>query len=286
LFLLTKSFAAETNSAAASTNAEATANGILQLQAQLHATQLQIEVSREEAAAAAQSNVDLLNSRIKSLEQTLATQRASDADATHKMQQFMLLLAGGFGVVGLGILLLMAYFQWRAFSQLAEISARHNMVLAAGENVHQLAAPGRATVETSNTRLLEVVGRLERRIQELEGGGRLLAEPAIRSADPMADGQRFLDANEPRLALECFDAALAAQPHNALALTKKATALEKLDRVEEALVFCDRAIAVDSGLITAYLHKGGLLNRLRRYDEALHCYEQAMLAQDKKSASR
>jgi tetratricopeptide (TPR) repeat protein len=31
------------------------------------------------------------------------------------------------------------------------------------------------------------------------------------------------------------------------------------------------------------LFKGGLLNRLQRYDEALKCYEQAMLARDKKA---
>jgi tetratricopeptide (TPR) repeat protein len=274
-------FAADTNSIS-TTNVDATANGILQLQAQLHSTQLQIEESREEAAAAARSNIDLLNSRIQSLEQSLAAQRASDADATHKMQQFMLLLAGGFGLVGLGILLMMAYFQWRAFSQLAEISAHQGMVLAAGEGVHRLAAPGRAAVEVSNARLLDVVGRLEKRIVELESGGKLLAEPAIKSANPLADGQKFLEANEPRLALECFDALLATQPHNAEALVKKAAALEKLDRVDEALAFCDRAIAANGGMVGAYLHKGGLLNRLARYEEALQCYEQAMLVQDKK----
>jgi len=53
--------------------------------------------------------------------------------------------------------------------------------------------------------------------------------------------------------------------------------------VDEALACCDRAIAADGALVTAYLHKGGLLNRLRRYEEALSCYEQAMLARDKKS---
>ena len=33
----------------------------------------------------------------------------------------------------------------------------------------------------------------------------------------------------------------------------------------------------------AYLHKGGLFNRLSRYDEALHCYEQALRTQEKKA---
>jgi len=41
-------------------------------------------------------------------------------------------------------------------------------------------------------------------------------------------------------------------------------------------------IAADSTLAVAHLQKGGLLNRLRRYDEALNCYEQALQAQEKK----
>ena len=32
--------------------------------------------------------------------------------------------------------------------------------------------------------------------------------------------------------------------------------------------------------------KGGLLNRLGRYDEALNCFEQALLAQEKKAAAK
>ena len=68
----------------------------------------------------------------------------------------------------------------------------------------QLAAPGRATVEISNARLLDIVGQLEKKILELESGGRLLAEPAAKP-DPLAEGQTFLDANEPQKALECFE---------------------------------------------------------------------------------
>ena len=53
--------------------------------------------------------------------------------------------------------------------------------------------------------------------------------------------------------------------------------------MDEALASCDRAIAADGVTVTAYLFKGGLLNRLRRYEEALGCYEQAMRAQDNKN---
>ena len=93
---------------------------------------------------------------------------SADAEAARKMQQLTLFLAGAFGLAGLGIMLLMVYFQWRAFTQLAQLAAPSQAAIANADAVHQLAAPGRATVETSNSRLLDVVGQLERRIIELE----------------------------------------------------------------------------------------------------------------------
>jgi tetratricopeptide (TPR) repeat protein len=277
----TRSIEAETNSVYAFTNADAVVNGYLQIQAQLHATQLQIEQSREDAAAEARSNADAMAARIQALEQTIAAQRAAAADAARLTLNF----AGMFGLVGLCVLLLMGWFQWRAFSQLAEISSHHGAALAAVQGVHQLAAPGRATVEISNARLLDIVGQLEKKILELESGGRLLAGPAAKSADPLADGQKWLDAGDAQKALGCFEKILSAQPQNGAALVKKAAALDKLGRVHEALAFCDRAIAADVALTSALLQKGGLLNRLSRHEEALKCFEQAMQAQERKAKS-
>ena len=68
-------------------------------------------------------------------------------------------------------------------------------------------------------------------------------------------------------------------------MVKRAAALEKLGRDDDALADYNRAIAVDNSLVIAHLHKGGLLNRLRRYDEALNCYEQALLGQEKRVKS-
>jgi tetratricopeptide (TPR) repeat protein len=179
--------------------------------------------------------------------------------------------------------LFMAYLQWRSVARLVDITSRQSAALASAGAIQQIAAPGRATVEVSNARLLDIVGQLEKKILDLESGGRLLAEPAAKP-DPLAEGQAFLDANEARKALDCFEKFLAAQPQNPEALVKKASALEKLDRVDEALACCDRAIAADGATVTAFLFKGGLLNRLQRYDEALKCYEQAMQAREKKSS--
>ena len=150
--------------------------------------------------------------------------------------------------------------------------------------MHQLAAPGRTAVANSNSRLLDVVGQLERKIIELENGSSLLAEAeGTKSVDFLAQGQTLLEADQPQKALEIFDRLLAAQPDHAEALLKKSTALEKLGRLPEALGVCDRVIARDGGFTLAYLQKGGLLNKLNRHDEALNCFEQVLLEKKKKA---
>jgi tetratricopeptide (TPR) repeat protein len=280
------SFADATNTTEAITRDEMTRN-YLQIQEQLHATQLAIAENQQAAMESARSNTAAMAARLQSLEQSVAAQRATDTEAARKNQQFTLFLAGAFGLAGLGIMLLMVYFQWRAFTQLAEISTQYHTAIANGNAVHQLAAPGRATVESSNARLLDVVGQLEKRIHELEGGQRFLPEAnGAKSSDTLAEAQQFLDSNQPQPALELLEKSLTAKPQNADALVKKAVALEKLGRNDEALAACDRAIALDGTLAIAHLHKGGLLNRLRRYDEALDCYERALLAQEKKTVTK
>jgi tetratricopeptide (TPR) repeat protein len=289
VFLAAQLFAADTTNewATPGVTREEVANNYLHIQEQIHESQLAIQKDQQSALDAAKSNADALAARLQSLEDSVTKQRASDAEAARKTQQTTLFLAGAFGLAGLGIMLLMVYFQWRAFTQLAQISSQPQNVLTNGSVVHQLAAPGRASVETANAQLLSVVDRLEQRINELESGQKLLPEIAAnKPSELLTEGQKHLDANAPLKALECFDKYLAAHPDRAEALVKRAAALEKIGREEEALQCYNRAIAADSALVIAHLHKGGLLNRLRRYDEALNCYEQALLAQEKKVVAK
>jgi tetratricopeptide (TPR) repeat protein len=290
LLLTPRAFAADTNTTTIVPNGNSAAtrdelaSNYLQIQEQLRDTQIAIQQNQQAAMETGRSNALALADRLNSLEQTVAKQRDNEAEAAHKTEQLTLLMAGAFGLGGLGMMLLMVYFQWRAFTQLAQISSQQNTMIANGEAVHQLAAPGRATVEASSAQLLDVVGRLEQRIRELESGQKMLPEPAsAKPADLLTDGQKYLDANLPLKALECFEEFLSAQPARADAMVKRAVALEKLGRDEEALTGYNRAIAADNTLVIAHLHKGGLLNRLRRYDEALNCYEQALVGQDKKA---
>src|ERR1035441_7231286 len=109
-------FAAETSpispSPAENSTVQTQINGYLQIQEQLHDTQLAIEHNRQQAEAAAKRNAD-----------DMAAQRASEVETMQKMQQFMLILAGAFGTIGLLVVLLMAYLQWRTVSRLVELSS-------------------------------------------------------------------------------------------------------------------------------------------------------------------
>jgi tetratricopeptide (TPR) repeat protein len=290
--------------------AQDTLNAFLQIQQQLHSTQLLIESNRVAAAAEAQRNAAEMAARIQVLEQTVATQRASEIEATQKAQRLTLILAGVFGVVSLAAVLFMAYFQWRAVTRLVELSRLTTSALALEERGTApllpaggaQAAPGRVAVESSNARLFNVVERLEQRLLELEhlaraplpqpaspivaphNGAPALTDHDRKMAGLLAEGQSFLNDNELEKALECFDQALSLDPKNAETLIQKAGVLEKLNRFEEAIHCYDEAIAADGSMTIAYLHKGGLFNRMSRYEEALQCYEHALHTHDQRTA--
>jgi hypothetical protein len=168
-------YADETNAAASSMPSDLV-NGYLQIQAQLHDTQLAIEKSRQLAVAEAQRSTDDMATRIEALQQTIATLRASEIAATQKTQQLTLILASTFGTIGLGVILLLAYAQWRTITRLVELASLPMRAPALGngrplpllESDAKSASPARATVELANARLLGAVEQLEKRILELE----------------------------------------------------------------------------------------------------------------------
>jgi tetratricopeptide (TPR) repeat protein len=292
----------------------------LQLQEQLHATQLAVERNRKEAEDAAAQNSVALNNRLQALEQTLAATRARELDVVQSTNRSMLYVAGSFAAMGFVAMLLVAYFQWRTVSRLAEISAALPVPL---DGRRPIAALGPGTSETSvlpalaqgNSPLMDTVERLEKRIHELEhpdaqasvgalphantNGESEVTEPNALKAEHsngtaapapsgmatlLAKGQSLLNMDKPEEALACFDEALTQDPHHAEALVKRGTALERLRKLTEAIECYDRAIEADSSMTIAYLYKGGLFNRMERFSEALECYEKALRTQEKRAA--
>ena len=305
LFSGIRAMADGTNAPSSLVNTDAV-NAYLQIQAQLHETQMVVESNREQTVAALQRNADALATDIQLLEKNITDERVNQAESVGRVQQTMLMVAG-IGMLALAGVVAMVFFQLRAATRLIELAMSSPVPALNGgraalpvvETAGAAALPpsARAALEFSNARLLGVIERLEKRILELEQTARIPLEeghsnghsivetPAERRvADLIVEGQLFLDTSKPEKALACFDEALEAAPELAEALIKKAAALEKLERMDDALACYDQAIEAEDSATTALLQKGGLLNRLARYEEALQCYERALRTQEKKAA--
>jgi tetratricopeptide (TPR) repeat protein len=291
------------------TSVQDTLRSYLQLQEQIHATQLAVERSRTQAEAAAAETAKAFTARLQGIEQALATQRAQELEAMQSSNKVMLVVAGLFAALGLLAMVFMAYFQWRTINRLAEISAALPMAhaLGAGPALAALGAgdPHLVSVsppEQSSQRLLGALEQLEKRIHELEhtaqpplnetppppNGEAVAAATGEPGATPdaaritmlLGKGQSLLNLDQAEEALGCFDQVLALDPSHPEALVKKGAALERLRKLEEAIACYDRAIAANGSLTVAYLYKGGLFNRMERFSEALECYEQALRTQE------
>lgn len=303
LFAGLHAFGSGTNTVPSLDNADAV-NAFLQIQAQLHETEMEVESNRQQTVSALQQNANRLATNILLLEQNIADERVNGVESARKVEQTMLLLAG-VGMLALAAVVTMVFLQLRTATRLIELAmSSPQPLLAAARPLPVVETPGalpasaRAALEFSNARLLGVIDRLERRILDLEHAARApLAEPPAhpltgdsrashRVGDLVVEGQLFLDTNKLEKAISCFDAALQIQPDMAEALIKKAAALEKMERLDEALSCYDRAIESKDSATTALLQKGGLLNRMARYEDALQCYEQALRTQEKKADSQ
>jgi len=287
----------------------------LQLQEQIHDTQLTIERNRLQAQAAAAQQEAAFSNRLQALQETLVAQRANELEEAHRANQLLLTVIEVFAVVGFAAVLLTVYFQSRAVSRLADIStalsASRGLALSPSValTLDEKDALASGSVEQSNARLVNLVQHLEKRIAELElttavslsdsapsANGDADAHPELalssgaddqtaRIAKLLEQGQAHLNSERPEEAIAAFDQVLALEPNHAEALVKKGTALEKLRQPQDALEYYDRAIAADASLTIAYLHKGGLCSRLEKYGEAMECYERALHTQEKKRAA-
>lgn len=268
----------------------------LQLQEQLHATQLAIERNRQEAEAAAARNVEAIAARMHEMESSLGAQRAREVEAMQDTNRLMLTVGGSCAALGFLAMLLTAFFQWRTVSRLTEFSVLsqasmgYNRALLApgGADAHPVSS---AVTDQAQAQLVGALERLEKRILELEHTTRLpleenhsaaaTVEPSSHISLLLAKGDSLLQAEKAEDALACYEEILALEPNHPEALVKKGDALERLRKFDDAIDCYDRAIIADGSLTIAYLHKGGLFNRLERHEEALECYELALRTQER-----
>jgi tetratricopeptide (TPR) repeat protein len=289
---------------------------LLQVQEQLHNTQLAIEKNRQEAEAEATRNSLVLEERFSVMEKSLAAQRIEELKGIEHSDRMVLIAAGIFAGIGFLVLLMAAFLQWTAVNRLtlaaASISGAYSK---GGLGLGESQVISSSVLEQSTNKFLDVIGRLEQRVQELETSTKpaaalpensvnhdevkklALTEPSEEMPPVPVSGktdsislllnkcQTLLKLDKPDEALDCLNQALAMDPGNADALLKKGAALERLQRFAEAIECYDRAIAQDNSMTMAYLYKGGVFNRMERYSEALECYEQALKTRQKGHAA-
>jgi tetratricopeptide (TPR) repeat protein len=267
----------------------------LQIQEQLHATQLAIERSRQDAQDVAGRNAVDVGDRLNLIEKALHEQQSSS--------RLVLLVTVALAVTGLGFLgvLSASYFQARAMQRFTETALQMKQrELIGGPDPRLLGAGGSA--EQATAQLIATIERLEKHIRELEAAKSLpglaetnghgaeispRGEPPVLSENArqidvlLGKGQSLLSLGQNDAALVCFDEALALDPNHTEALIKRGAACEKMQKLDEAVACYDRAIAADNTVTIAYLYKGGVFNRMERYNEALACYEQALKTQEK-----
>ncbi len=301
-------FAAETNtvSDADAAAAQDFLRSYLQLQEELHETQLAVQKIHQEVTAAASSNSVAVEDRLRNVEKTIAQEHTEQLDGIAHLGRTILVAAGTYAGIGFLGLLLAAFLQWAAINRLAAAAnfAASRPPPQSLDSGGVLLPPVQA-LEQSNTRLLELMDRLEQRIQHLEiathsppaiangnspHGSEDKPQPEIYIDTPpsmvkantvnllISKSQTLLKLDRAEAALDCLDEALNLNPDNADAWVKKGAALEHLQRIAEAIECYDRAIALDGSMTMAYLHKGSLFTRLERHAEALSCYEQALKA--------
>jgi tetratricopeptide (TPR) repeat protein len=305
--LLQPALADDTNAATSALDAQDFLRSYLQIQEQLHITQLAVEKNRLEAEAAAVSNSAAVEERLKLMEKTIANDHIEQLGGMERLDRTVLLTACGFAGIGFLVLLLAAFLQWTAVNRLAAVALGASASPSPqGMGLGGSRLPSARSPEQSDARFLGLMEGLERRLQELEasvkppqttpgnGSGTGHSNGSAAKSSPveisppaapdkegrikllLGKSQSLLKLDQATAALECLDEAIALDPSNADSLVKKGAALERLQRFQEAIECYDLAIARDDSMIMAYLYKGGVFNRMERHGEALACYEQAL----------
>jgi len=265
------------------TNSQEILRTYLQLQEQIHATQLALEQNRKDARDAAAQSAETLASRLQSIEQALATQRARELQAMQSSNKVMLIVAGSFAAVGFIAMVLMAYFQWRAVNSLAEISSvlpagrgfgPGSAMAALGSGEAHLITAGAA--EQSNLRLLGAMEQLEKRIHDLEHTSRPPSQAGLAETSHANGNGDSLRVHDPLIPPASSSSENGSDAAHIAMLLGKGQSMLSLDKAEAALACFEEALSLDPDHTEALVKKGAALEKLQRLAEAISTYDQAI----------
>jgi tetratricopeptide (TPR) repeat protein len=276
--------------AATETNSQETLRAYLQLQEQLHLTQLAVEQNRREARETAAQNSEALAGRLQTIERALETQRGRELETMQSSNRALLSVAGTFAAVGFVAVLLMSFFQWRTVNRLAEISAALPAGLALGP-AHARTALGSGDslsvtvgpAEQSSVRLLGALDQLEKRIYELEHTTRTPLNEGIGAGNGRKPASHTSSENggsalRSTRAPSSSGSSLSGEIDRLTVLLGKGQSMLNLDDAQAAVACFDEVLAIEPNNTEALVRKGTALERLQNVNEAVECYDRAIAA--------
>jgi tetratricopeptide (TPR) repeat protein len=99
---------------------------------------------------------------------------------------------------------------------------------------------------------------------------------ALDAAEWLSASYSLSNLNRYEEAIEACDRALTIDPNVAATWNNRGNALLNLKRYAEAIEACDRALAIDQNYEPAWVTKGNALYNLKRYEEAIQAYDRAL----------
>ena len=284
---LTRAQDLATNAAPASgseTNTQEILRAYLQLQEQLHVTQLAVEQNRKEARESAAQTAEALSGRLQGIEQTLSSQRAHELESMQSSNRALLTLAGTFAGVGFLAMLLTSVFQWRTVNKLAQfprslpattLSSGHGGKELSGGDPVVTVSPA----EASSLRLLNAVDRLEQRLNQLEHSTRpTLSQGTPANGVEHSNGTSSENGTAAQIsAVESVEAGSSDAPNQHITgLLGKGQSMLSLDDPHGAIRCFEEVLQLNPNNAEAWVRKGTALERLQQLDQAIECYDRAL----------
>ena len=137
-------------------------------------------------------------------------------------------------------------------------------------------AQGNATAQTWLERGNQL-WRLKRYDEAIAAFDRAIAlNPEFIHLAHYGKGLAFYSQKKHAAAIDSLELAIAANPSYAPAFSRKSSSLREINRLDEALVAAEQAIALQKDNPIHYNTKGNILSSLKRYPEAIAAYDQAI----------
>ena len=142
----------------------------------------------------------------------------------------------------------------------------------------------KATKEETNQVLRDIdqIGRDKGvHIEQVRVGAVQISRTELTLRDAILEGNEHYYKGEYSKAIEYYDKALAIDSKNVDAWINKGSAFDGLGKYDEAIRCVDKALEIDEKYVNAWRVKGVVLYSLGKYDEAIKCYDKALEIDEK-----